>query len=763
MAMTGGTAKLVSSGKPPGWPGAISLYVYYKVVSQSVANNNTKLALGMYVTTPNNYDIGKWSDWNGSYIGTATSGANCKTFDGTIPNFAGTRWLVENQEVTVSHNGDGTKNATIYWHWGVNSGWSGVMNNPSGSFSVELPDIPRAATITAAPNFTDEENPTISYSNPAGSAVSSLQACISFDGSKDDIVYRDISKTGNSYTFNLTNAERAVLRNATTTANSRNVTFFVRTVIGSASYHSTLKKTLSIVNANPTISPTITDSNSATVALTGNNSKFVRYCSDAQITIGAAALKGATLKSTKVTNSGKSLTENGTISGVTSGSFVFTATDSRGNKTSLEVTKTLIDYVKLTCNISNNKPDTSGNLAFKVTGNYFNGSFGAVSNTLTVHYRYKVSGGSYGSWTTMTATKSGNAYTATANLTGLDYQTVYVFQAYAVDKLTTTATAEKNVKAQPVFDWGENDFKFNVPVYDRFGTEINNGLAAYTGSGTDAIDPNTTLEHLVLTNKNTPTTGFHYVYTSFYNSKGTTNNRAQFALPYNATGCIYYRFYSGGVWSDWTGCIANGVQVSGSLDLKATSSIRMYGAGATNAVAFLSDRIRSTANDAHYLGDSTYKWKTVYAVNGTIQTSDRNQKTDIADIDQRYIDLFDKLRPVSFAFSDPESDRIHIGFISQDVEAAMEEVGLTDLDFAGFCRDALTEWDEETQTEKAVVDEDGNPVYLYSLRYSEFIALNSKMIQVNRKKIDEQQRELDALKAEVAELKHIVQGLVAQA
>ena len=30
MAMTGGTAKLVASGTPPGWPGAVNLYVYYK-------------------------------------------------------------------------------------------------------------------------------------------------------------------------------------------------------------------------------------------------------------------------------------------------------------------------------------------------------------------------------------------------------------------------------------------------------------------------------------------------------------------------------------------------------------------------------------------------------------------------------------------------------------------------------------------------------------------------------------------------------------
>lgn len=154
MAMTGGTAKLVAQGTPPGWPGPVSLYVYYKEESQSITNNQTVLSLGMYVTTPNQWDIGPWTDYYGSYIGTATSGNNAKTFKGNIPNFYGTRWLVENQLVTVTHNDDGNKTATIYWKWGVISGWAGVMQDPSGSFDVKLTRIPRASAITSAANVT---------------------------------------------------------------------------------------------------------------------------------------------------------------------------------------------------------------------------------------------------------------------------------------------------------------------------------------------------------------------------------------------------------------------------------------------------------------------------------------------------------------------------------------------------------------------------------------------------------------------------------
>ena len=73
-------------------------------------------------------------------------------------------------------------------------------------------------------------------------------------------------------------------------------------------------------------------------------------------------------------------------------------------------------------------PTASGACTLTITGNYFNGSFGAPSNTLTVQYKIDC-----GSWTTATATKKGNTYTATVNLTGLDYTQTYTFQARAVD------------------------------------------------------------------------------------------------------------------------------------------------------------------------------------------------------------------------------------------------------------------------------------------------------------------------------------------
>lgn len=460
------------------------------------------------------------------------------------------RWsgTVATGTISIPHNTDGSKSFDMSIR--VACYRTSVNLSASGSFT--LNDIPRQATLTSAPNFTDEENPVITYSNPAGTAATSLQACISLDRTNDDIAYRDVPKTGSSYTFELTDAERNVLRNATPNANSRSVVFFLKTTVGDDTFSSTLTKTLSIVNAAPTLSPTVVDNDSVSTALTGDTNTLVRYISNARYTLGVGARKGASIKSTSVSVGGKTASgTSGVIEDVDSGTFIFRVTDSRGNSTSKTVTKTLINYVNLTCNISISNPTTDGTATVTVSGKYFNGSFGATKNTLTLVYRQKTGNGSYGNWITLTPTFTGDNYSAKATLTGLDYLTSYTFQAQATDKIATISTPAKTVRSTPVFDWGSSDFKFNVPIYDCFGTTMTNGMAVYeSGAG---IDPDTTLESLILTYNNTPMSGkFMYIQTFFYNNKSTSSNRAQIAIPYNGTGLLYHRFYSGGVWSDWT-------------------------------------------------------------------------------------------------------------------------------------------------------------------------------------------------------------------
>lgn len=122
----------------------------------------------------------------------------------------------------------------------------------------------------------------------------------------------------------------------------------------------------------------------------------------------------------------------------------------------------------------------------------------------------------------------------------------------------------------------------------------------------------------------------------------------------------------------------------------------------------------------------------LYSKTGNIITSDRNAKENIKTLTDKHIKFFYLLQPVSFTFKDGKSGRTHVGFISQDVEYAMKQSGLTDIDFAGFCKNVKmieTNGEYGNTTSQIEKDENGNDVYIYSLRYDEFIALNTFMIQ----------------------------------
>lgn len=441
--------------------------------TQDIAGNYSTVNWALYLVS----DGSQWGYVNASSQAAWIVNVNGARYDGTasLGLSVGQKKLLGNGSTQVPHNADGSKAFSFTFTQYFNIYWSGVLlGSHGGSGTATLDTIPRAASITAAPNFTDEENPTISYSNPAGSAASKLEVCISLTGGLDDIRYRDVPVNGSSYTFNLTEAERETLRKACTDANSRTVYFYIATTLGGVIHRKSVAKTLTIANAMPTLAPTVKDTNSATVQLTGSSAKLVRYYSDASYTFGASAKKHASITALRVTCGGKSGTAaSGTLEDVESGSFVFQATESRGNTVTQTVTLPIVEYVHISCVMNVTTPTAEGACVLTANGTAFNGSFGATANALVVEYRYSTDGGTnWGNWQAMTAAKNGNAYTATANITGLDYRAAYTFQARARDALEVAETATKTVKAFPLFDWGENDLAFNVPVSADEGVTV---------------------------------------------------------------------------------------------------------------------------------------------------------------------------------------------------------------------------------------------------------------------------------------------------
>ena len=276
----------------------------------------------------------------------------------------------------------------------------------SSSYSLNV--SPCGATLLTAPDFTDEQNPTITYSNPAGNDVSSLMACISFTGSKDDIKYRDIAKNGTSYTFKLTDEEREILRNGTP-GKTRTVIFYVTTVIGNATFYSTTEKTLSIVNAEPTFTASqvsYTDANKVLYGITNNtadNQRLVQNQSSLSVTFGdAVGNKGAYISQyiLEVNGVTKTATKSGTVSFGTINSsqdvkLKITAKDSRGNTTAVEKTITILAWSLPTFTATverlNNYEDET-----YLTVDASISSVGGINTLKSITYKYMESGGSYG-------------------------------------------------------------------------------------------------------------------------------------------------------------------------------------------------------------------------------------------------------------------------------------------------------------------------------------------------------------------------------
>lgn len=438
---------------------------------------STKKSAGVTTVSWNLYTRGRYSSptWlvTGCWLDMTANGTTTRLysgdgFDGSENSFKD-KWRASGSfDVKHSGNGDGSFqiNFEVYIY--------AYAHKTSSAIATLDPNY-TMAQLTWAPNFDDESNPTITYNNPAGTSATSVQACITKSpvGTNPTIAYRDISKTGTNYTFNLTDAERNTLRNLIKDANSMQLNFFVKTEIDGSTFYSAKPVTFSIINANPTITATARDINMTTYELTGDNTKYVRYFSNVHVDMTAQAKKGASI----VTSSGA-----GTYYNVETDTFNCYAKDTRGNAVTYPAKGTLVPYVKLTCNLGNERPDANGNFDVRASGNYFNANFGAIDNTLTVEYRYKERDGSWSTYRTMSVTKSGNTYDASATITGLNYQKQYIFEVIAQDKLMIARSPETAYTAVPVFDWGEEDFNFNVPVTIN-GNLVVNGLIECPNAG----------------------------------------------------------------------------------------------------------------------------------------------------------------------------------------------------------------------------------------------------------------------------------------
>lgn len=441
----------------------LSAYITWVITNQNISNNTSTVYAQLWIKK--NQSIATSGYWSG-YLNVGGNSENYSVYY-ALTDSAQCAW---EQTITVYHNSDGT--GTCYLGASVKgpSGTSMSSASASGSTTVTLNSIARTSSVTATTAKIGAAS-TITISRQSSSFTHTLTYSFAGETTATGTIATKTSSTSVSWTVPKS------LYNNIPNKTSGKITITCQTYSGSTLVgSSTCSFTASANSADckPLFSPTIQDTNSTTTALTGDASKLVRYYSTAKVTSNAAGQYNATISSQKISAGSRSSTSSpATFTNIETNTFTFTATDSRGYSNTVSKSATMVDYVKLTCYIDNTSPSTDGTFNFRVKGNYFNGSFGSASNSLTVYYRWKTGSGSYTSWRSIAPSFSGNSYSATAQLTGLDYQTTYYFQAYAVDKLASVYTDEKAIKSLPIFDWSDQDFAFHVPI-------TINGLPVYT-------------------------------------------------------------------------------------------------------------------------------------------------------------------------------------------------------------------------------------------------------------------------------------------
>lgn len=385
----------------------------YDLLSQNVDGNYSTVRLYGILNVTNNY-----VSWSRGSASVHTSG-----LQGIGTYYSRGSYTVITQDFNFSHDAAGNFSAYI----GASLSTTFTSGDTGGT--ITLPSIPRQANVTSASDFNDEQNPTIKFNNTGGFRIN---ARLEFGGT--NIQRNNIPNTG-SYTFNLTDSERDLLRSKCPNSNSLSVREVIATCIGGTSetHWSWQDKKMSIINANPLFSNfEYEDTNNTTKALTGNNQIVVKGHSDIKVKISTAnkaeAVKNATMKKYQMSITGNNSVDinysdtqevNGTINEAKDGVINVYAIDSRNNTTLVsKVATNTINYTDIEANQVNAKAvrDDGGvgkrcNISFN--GTFWNGSFGKnVNEITTITYRFKKTTDT--TWVTGTSTIiptiDGNSY-----------------------------------------------------------------------------------------------------------------------------------------------------------------------------------------------------------------------------------------------------------------------------------------------------------------------------------------------------------------
>lgn len=431
-------------------------YTLYLDVSESnvsVSNNTSTVNWTLRIVSTKALVYGSW-DLDGTTYSISIDGSvvssGSKAYD--FRNYQ--NLTIASGSKTITHNSDGSRSVSC-------SATFGNSNTPIGdakaSGNLTLSTIPRASTID---EFSGNigESVTININRASSSFTHNLTW--KFGTLTGSIK----SNVGTSCTWNIPTGLYGMIPNA----NSGIGTITCKTYNGDVLVGTTTTNfTAKVINSNPSFTTskvTYADSNTNIVAITGNNQHIVQNYSNLKVTYTeATALNKATIKNytftlngvTKTSTSAGGTIDFGKINSANNLTLTATVEDSRGNKTSITKTITMLAHNEPTAIVTLNRLNNYEDESYLTV----DGSIASVNskNKMTIQYRYKLSGGTYNSFTTI----SDN----TKQTLTLDKNNAYIFNIVITDSFGSKYDKEHTLGKGvfPLFiDTGKNSVGINA-------------------------------------------------------------------------------------------------------------------------------------------------------------------------------------------------------------------------------------------------------------------------------------------------------------
>lgn len=191
--------------------------------------------------------------------------------------------------------------------------------------------------------------------------------------------------------------------------------------------------------------------------------------------------------------------------------------------------------------------------------------------------------------------------------------------------------------------------------------------------------------------------------------------------------------------------------------IKASTAYYLQGITSSEHVQISGNGNLIPSSSSVYCGTTPNPFAGGYSSGGWKTTSDRRKKKDFRKLleDDRFERFFELLQPMEYRLIEND-EKMHMGFVAQDVEQAMTDCDISENEFYGLEHAVFFEKDFESNEEwEKFLEQNGGANDMYTLCYQEFIALNTAMIQKLQNRCNDFEQRLSALERSVSHAENL--------